>query len=96
MKSQASEALNPESLQSQNRLRQKFESPIKPLGVLHGRQDNQGAVECATAEAAVRLAEAMAHTHGYVAAIAFAGTGSPATGQYGPAEVLKSVGGGKP
>lgn len=59
-------------------------------------QDNQGAVECATAEAAVRLAEAMAHTHGYVAAIAFAGTGSPATGQYGPAEVLKSVGGGKP
>jgi hypothetical protein len=43
-------------------------------------QDNQGAVECATAEAAVRLAEAMAHTHGYVAAIAFAGTGSPAPG----------------
>jgi hypothetical protein len=37
MKSQASEALNPESLQSQNRLRQKIESPIKPLGVLHGR-----------------------------------------------------------
>jgi hypothetical protein len=37
MKSQASEALNPESLQSQNRLRQKFESSIKPLGVLHGR-----------------------------------------------------------
>jgi hypothetical protein len=59
-------------------------------------QDNQGAVECATAEAAVRLAEAMAHTHGYVAAIAFAGTGSPTTGQYGPAEVLKSVGGAKP
>jgi len=40
MKSQASEALNPESLQSQNRLRQKFESPIKPLGVLHGRLIN--------------------------------------------------------
>jgi hypothetical protein len=59
-------------------------------------QDNQGAVECATAKAAVRLAEAMAHTHGYVAAIAFAGNGSPATGQHGPAEVLKSVGGGKP
>ena len=37
MKSQASEALNPKSLQSQNRLRQKFESPIKPLEVLHGR-----------------------------------------------------------
>ena len=31
MKSQASEASNPESLQSQNRLRQKFESPIKPF-----------------------------------------------------------------
>ena len=39
MKSQASEALNPKSLQSQNRLRQKFESPIKPLEVLHGRLD---------------------------------------------------------
>src|SRR6516165_5643968 len=38
MKSQASEALNPKSLQSQNRLRQKFESPIKPLEVLHGRR----------------------------------------------------------
>jgi len=38
MKSQASEVLNPKSLQSQNRLRQKFESPIKPLGVLHGRR----------------------------------------------------------
>jgi hypothetical protein len=37
MKSQASEALDPESLQSQNRLHQKIESPIKPLGVLHGR-----------------------------------------------------------
>jgi hypothetical protein len=59
-------------------------------------QDNQGAVECASAEAAVRLAEAMAHAHGYVAAITFAGTGSPATRQYSPAEVLKSVGGGKP
>jgi hypothetical protein len=37
MKLQASDALNSESLQSQNRLRQKFESTIKPLGVLHGR-----------------------------------------------------------
>jgi len=48
-------------------------------------EDNQGAVECASAEAAVRLAEAMAHTHGYVAAMAFA------PGQYGPAEVVKSA-----
>ena len=54
--------------------------------------DNQGAVECASAEAAVRLAEAMAHAHGYVAAITFAGTGSPATGQYGAAKVFKHVG----
>ena len=32
--------------------------------------DDHGAIECANAEAAVRLAEAMAHTHGYVAALA--------------------------
>ena len=53
--------------------------------------DNQGAVECASAEAAVRRAEAMAHTHGYVAAMAFARTGPSAPGQYGPAEVVKSA-----
>ena len=54
-------------------------------------QDNQGAVECASAEAAVRLAEAMAHTPGYVAAMAFARTGRSAPGQYGPAAVVKSA-----
>jgi hypothetical protein len=43
-------------------------------------QDNQGDVECASAEAAVRLAEAMAHTHGYAAALAFARTGPSAPG----------------
>jgi hypothetical protein len=32
--------------------------------------DDHGAIECANAEAAVRLAEAMTHTHGYVAALA--------------------------
>ena len=54
--------------------------------------DDHGVVECANAEAAVRLAEAMAHTHGYVAALAFARSGSPATGQYGAAKVFKHVG----
>jgi hypothetical protein len=54
--------------------------------------DDHGTVECANAEAAVRLAEAMAHPHGYVAALAFACSGSPANGQYGPAAVLKRVG----
>ena len=58
--------------------------------------DDRGVIECASAEAAARLAEAMAHTHGYVAGLVFARSGSPATEQYGPAEVLKSVGGGKP
>jgi hypothetical protein len=37
MKSQASGAPDLESVQSQNRLRQKIESPIKDLRVLHGR-----------------------------------------------------------
>ena len=54
--------------------------------------DDHGVIECASAEAAVLLAEAMAHAHGYVAALAFARTGSSATGQYGPTEVLKPVG----
>ena len=39
--------------------------------------DDHGVIECACAEAAARLAEAMAHTHGYVAALAFARSGSP-------------------
>ena len=54
-------------------------------------EDNHGAVECASAEAAMRLAEAMAHTPGYVAAMAFARTGRSAPGQYGPAAVVKSA-----
>ena len=55
--------------------------------------DDHGVIECASAEAAARLAEAMAHTHGYVAALAFARSGSPAaTGQYAPTEVRKRVG----
>ena len=51
--------------------------------------DDHGVVECASSEAAVRLAEAMAHADGYVAALAFARTGSAAAGRYGPTEVLK-------
>ena len=54
--------------------------------------DDNGAVECASTEAAVRLAEAMAHARGYVAALAFARRCSPAAGQYGPTEVLKRAG----
>ena len=46
--------------------------------------DDHGVVECANVEAAARLAEAMAHADGYVAALAFARTGSPAAGEYGP------------
>ena len=41
---------------------------------------------------AAQLAEAMAHTHGYVAALAFARSGSQAAGQYGAAKVFKRVG----
>ena len=54
--------------------------------------DDNGAVECASTEAAVRLAEAMAHARGYVAALAFARTGSPAAGEYGPTALLKRAG----
>ena len=54
--------------------------------------DDHGAVECANSEAAVRLAKAMAHADGYVAALAFARTGSTAAGPYGPTEVLKRAG----
>ena len=54
--------------------------------------DDNGVIECANAEAATQLAEAMAHTHGYVAALAFARSGSPATEQYGAAKVFKHRG----
>jgi hypothetical protein len=54
--------------------------------------DDNGVVECANAEAAARLAEAMAHRNGYVAALAFARSGWPATGQYGAAMAFKRRG----
>jgi hypothetical protein len=38
MKLQASEALHPESLQSKTPFARKIESPVKALGVLHGRR----------------------------------------------------------
>jgi hypothetical protein len=54
--------------------------------------DDHGVVECANVEAAARLAEAMAHRHGYVANLVFARSGSPATGHYGAAKVFKHRG----
>jgi hypothetical protein len=54
--------------------------------------DHHGVVECASAKAAAQLAEAMAHADGYVAALAFARTGSPAAGEYGPTALLKRAG----
>ena len=54
--------------------------------------DDHGVVECANVEAAARLAEAMAHRHGYVAALVFARRGSSATGQYGAAIAFKRAG----
>src|SRR6516162_5730094 len=63
MKSQASEALNPESLQSQNRLRQKFESPIKPLGVLHGRLFTRRSSTCSEFIYSLRLNHAARLLH---------------------------------
>jgi hypothetical protein len=44
---------------------------------------------------AAQLAEAMAHTHGYMAALAFARSGSQAAGQYGAAKVFKLAQGKK-
>ena len=42
MKLHAYEPSGPENLQSETRLHQKIESPIKALGVLHGRRFSPG------------------------------------------------------
>jgi hypothetical protein len=54
--------------------------------------DDDGAAERESAEAAIWLADQMARKPGYIASVAFSRTGSPATGQYGPAEGLTRVG----
>jgi hypothetical protein len=53
---------------------------------------DEGAIECPSAEAAIRLAEEMASSPSYVAAVAFSRSGCPFSGQFGPAEVLKRCG----
>ena len=47
------------------------------------------AIECSSAEAAVRLAEQMAREPGHVGAWAFSRTGYPAIGWYEDAQVLR-------
>jgi hypothetical protein len=53
---------------------------------------DEGAIECPSAEEAIRRAEEMACSPGYVAALAFSRTGCPFSGEFGPAEVLKRCG----
>ena len=50
------------------------------------------AIECATADEAIRAAKTLARKPGYCAAVAFARTGDPATGRYYEAEIIKRVG----
>ena len=50
------------------------------------------AVECATADDAAKLAKILARKPGYCAAVAFARTGDPDTGQCDGAEILARKG----
>jgi hypothetical protein len=50
------------------------------------------AVECFNPNAAVMRAEAMSRKPGYVGAVAFSGTGDPATGDFGDATLIQKFG----
>ena len=50
------------------------------------------AVECTSANAAIRSAERMARTEGHIGAVAFSRTGDPASGEFADAILLKAFG----
>lgn len=49
--------------------------------------------ECPSAEVAIRMAEQMASTPGYIASWAFSRAGYPSIGWFGPSETLRRFGG---
>ncbi|GEC17094.1 hypothetical protein NWI01_29860 [Nitrobacter winogradskyi] len=64
--------------------------------LLFGKGDDgpepREAVECTSANAAIRSAERMARIEGNVGAVAFSRTGDPGSGEFADAVVLRSFG----
>jgi hypothetical protein len=63
-----------------------------PFGAGDDGPEPREAVECTSANAAIRSAEQMARTEGHIGAVAFSRTGDPGSGEFGDAVLLKAFG----
>lgn len=63
-----------------------------PFGMGEDGPEPREAVECTSANAAIRSAERMARTEGHIGAVAFSRTGDPGSGEFADAVVLKLLG----
>jgi hypothetical protein len=63
-----------------------------PFGMGEDGPEPREAVECTSANAAIRSAERMARTEGHIGAVAFSRTGDPGSGEFADAVLLKAFG----
>lgn len=63
-----------------------------PFGAGEDGPEPREAIECTSANAAIRRAERMARTEGHIGAVAFSRTGDPASGYFADAVLLKAFG----
>ena len=63
-----------------------------PFGAGDDGPEPREAVECTSANAAIRSAERMARTEGHIGAVAFSRTGDPGSGEFSDAVLLKAFG----
>jgi hypothetical protein len=63
-----------------------------PFGIGDDGPEPREAVECTSANTAIRSAERMARTEGHIGAVAFSRTGDPGSGEFSDAVVLKAFG----
>jgi hypothetical protein len=63
-----------------------------PFGISEDGPEPREASECTSANAAIRSADRMARTEGYIGAVAFSRTGDPGSGEFADATLLKAFG----
>jgi hypothetical protein len=63
-----------------------------PFSIGEDGPEPREAVECTSANAAIRSAERMARTEGHIGAVAFSRTGDPGSGDFADAVLLKAFG----
>ncbi|MDR6304679.1 hypothetical protein GGQ85_002391 [Nitrobacter vulgaris] len=63
-----------------------------PFGIGDDGPEPREAVECTSANAAIRSAERMARTEGHIGAVAFSRSGDPGCGEFSDAVLLKAFG----